>query len=699
MKKGILTAGLIFLFASAGLFAAGENNQPTRRLGIFIGANNGGKDRVTLRYAISDAKSVSNIFSVMGGIDREDNIILLEPSVREINRQLDNFEKIAAGSRRNAQRTELVFYYSGHSDENGIFLNRERYGYRELRERINSVQADMRIVILDSCSSGAMTRIKGGVKTQPFLFDTSVSAEGYAILTSSSDDEVSQESDSIESSYFTHSLLAGLRGAADSVGDGRVTLNELYRFAYTETLARTETSAYGAQHPSYDIQISGSGDVVLTDIKETSASLFISENITGRISIRDSSDFLIAELTKVTAKPVELGLEAGLYTITLQRGDNFYRANIILQENKRTTLSIENFNMIAAAPGGQNRGDAPEKETHDDSTLVPFEIQFIPGFNIIGSNSKRSTNNIFIGVFGGIGQNVEGAAVSSIFLINNGYIRGIQSSGIANFTTGNIRGIQAAGIANFTTGDIRGVQAAGIADFASGEVNGLQASGIINYAGTIDGFQAAGILNINKGGKGVMAGLINISASEDVVPIGLVNIIKNGILHPAVYADDMLFTNVSFRSGGKHFYALLSAGFNPSFKGMDSVNNKYLTTHTDNKYLITRAGFGFEIPVYKAFIDIDITSGNMYNITGFNSIKYYDLNVYQARITTGFKFFRHLGVFAGVSFDFYHRYYDFADKCYEPYPDELKESILGSGLAHDYKGHLYKFGFFAGVQF
>jgi uncharacterized caspase-like protein len=78
-------------------------------------------------------------------------------------------------------------------------------------------QLFLRFVILDSCSSGAITRAKGGVKPQSFLFDTSVSAEGCASLTSSSTDEASQKSDAIESSYFTHSLLAGLRGAADSV--------------------------------------------------------------------------------------------------------------------------------------------------------------------------------------------------------------------------------------------------------------------------------------------------------------------------------------------------------------------------------------------------------------------------------------------------------------------------------------------------
>jgi uncharacterized caspase-like protein len=59
---------------------------------------------------------------------------------------------------------------------------------------------------------------------------------GYAFLTSSSPDEVAQESDHIGASFFTHYLVSGLRGAADVTGEGKVTLNEAYQFAFNETL-------------------------------------------------------------------------------------------------------------------------------------------------------------------------------------------------------------------------------------------------------------------------------------------------------------------------------------------------------------------------------------------------------------------------------------------------------------------------------
>jgi hypothetical protein len=318
MRRFFLVA--LLCLAAAGQALHGDTENVTRRFGMFIGSNRGGQGRATLRYALSDAQAVAKVFSEMGGIGGGDAILLVDPGIGEINRRIRELHERVLGAKQAYKRTEIVFYYSGHSDENGLLLDRERYNYRDLRERINAIPSDMRIVILDSCSSGAFTRAKGGAKTRPFLVDSSVSAEGYAFLTSSSATEASQESDRIGSSYFTHSLLAGLRGAADSVGDGRVTLNEVYRFTYSETLAKTETSRYGAQHPSYDIQINGSGDVVLTDIRETSAGLLIDADVLGRLSIRDSADRLIAEITKTGPKPMELGLQPGRYRITLLGG-------------------------------------------------------------------------------------------------------------------------------------------------------------------------------------------------------------------------------------------------------------------------------------------------------------------------------------------------------------------------------------------
>ena len=134
---------------------------------------------------------------------------------------------------------------------------------------------------------------------------------GHAYLTSASAEEAAQESDRIGSSFFTHYLISGLRGAADTAGDGIVTLNEAYTYAFQETLASTEKTQYGPQHPAYDINLSGSGDLVLTDLRSSSAILRVGEDVAGRLYLRDADGNLAVELNKAGGQKAELGLEPG----------------------------------------------------------------------------------------------------------------------------------------------------------------------------------------------------------------------------------------------------------------------------------------------------------------------------------------------------------------------------------------------------
>ena len=63
------------------------------------------------------------------------------------------------------------------------------------------------------------------------------------MLASSSGSELSQESETLRSSYFTHHLLVGMRGAGDANRDGQVSIDEAYRYAYHQTLLATAETA------------------------------------------------------------------------------------------------------------------------------------------------------------------------------------------------------------------------------------------------------------------------------------------------------------------------------------------------------------------------------------------------------------------------------------------------------------------------
>jgi hypothetical protein len=329
------------------------------RFALVVGANSGGAGRPQLKYAVSDAERFARVMVELGGVTPGNELVLRQPKLHELTGAFDTLARRVADGRRAGHRTELVVYYSGHADESGLLLGDDRYSYRTLRDRLDGIPADVRIAVLDACSSGAFTRLKSGRPRPPFLVDESSDMRGHAFLTSSSDTEAAQESDRIRASYFTHYLVSGLRGAADLSGDGKVTLNEAYQFAFNETLGRTVDSKGGAQHPSYDISMSGTGDVVMTDVRQTTATLVLAEALEGRFFVRNAARELIVELYKPRGRRVELAVEAGGYEIRLEREHESLVAHTDITDGSRVVVDPRQFGQAAAPEPTVRRGDTP----------------------------------------------------------------------------------------------------------------------------------------------------------------------------------------------------------------------------------------------------------------------------------------------------------------------------------------------------
>jgi hypothetical protein len=523
----LLAIAAVTVFGALGAAVAGDaaaDDPPElRRLAFVIGADDGGGDRVRLKYASSDAANVARVLREIGGVAAGDVRLLQSSSKADI---LDGFTRLrrdVADLRGRGVRVELLVYYSGHSDDQGLLLAGARLGYDQLRAEIKSTPADVHIAILDSCASGAFTRVKGGTKRAAFLADASTRVEGYAFITSSSADEVAQESDRIAASFFTHYLISGLRGGADANRDGKVTLNEAYQFAFAETVSRTESTQAGAQHPAYNMHLAGTGDVVMTDLRATSATLLIAADVHGRLFIRDRGGHLVVELLKIGGRPIELGLGPERYDVTLQRDDELLRASVELRRGQRTPLAAVAF-----------RGSRPERtvsrglgmrDRGDDSVAVAFSIVPPLETHFWHPNPiKRVSFNVLVGSSGGIdgielggGINivrgdVRGLQAAILGNVLGGGASGLQLAGVANMVGGDVRQVQLAGITNLVDGDVSAVQAAGFVNIAGGDVAHFQAAGIANsVAGEVRGLQAAGIANIDGGLRGVaIAGVANV---------------------------------------------------------------------------------------------------------------------------------------------------------------------------------------------
>lgn len=323
-----------------------QQNEAIRRFALVIGANNGGPRRVKLRYAVSDAKSVLKVLEELGGVSPDDSRLLVQPTRESLLWELERLRDRIRRANDKSRRVEVIFYYSGHSDDRNILMGKEKVSYQELRDRINQMAADVRIAVLDSCASGAFTRLKGGKKRPPFLMDAAYDMKGYAVMTSSSSNEASQESERLAGSFFTHYLVSGLRGAADMSQDGRVTLSEAYQFAFNETLAQTEKTVSGPQHPNYNIGMTGTGDVIITDIRQSEAVLRLGKAISGKVFIHNRENVLVVELNKPQGRTIELGLDEGKYRIINITGSDVFEAKIKLSKGESVDVMEGTFEKM-----------------------------------------------------------------------------------------------------------------------------------------------------------------------------------------------------------------------------------------------------------------------------------------------------------------------------------------------------------------
>jgi len=321
--------------------------QPLRRFALVIGSNSGAGERDQLRYAGHDAASVADVLQQLGGVSKPDLELLKEPDERALDGAFDALGQRIHDERKPGQRVELVVYYSGHADENGILIGGGRYDYAKLRERIHAVPADVRIAILDSCASGSFTRMKGGTKMPPFLRDSSNRVEGFAYLSSSSADEDAQESDKIGASFFTYFFVTALRGAADRNHDGKITLSEAYQFSYEMTLIRTQNTLHGPQHPAYDMHLSGTGDVVLTDLRSTESTLVLPGAIHGHLVVVDGNGRVVVELTKEAGDPLVLALPDDTYSVHVTNHSGELVAKITLVRDGRIELQSDALHRAA----------------------------------------------------------------------------------------------------------------------------------------------------------------------------------------------------------------------------------------------------------------------------------------------------------------------------------------------------------------
>jgi formylglycine-generating enzyme required for sulfatase activity/uncharacterized caspase-like protein len=197
-----------------------------------------------LPAAVKDVEAMGRVLAnlEMGGFAEADITVLKNPQRQEME---DAIYRLFA----NRQKDDLLLlFFSGHGvkDESGKLYLATRTTRKDngklvkpsavaasfLHESINESRSQRQVLILDCCFSGAIAQGLTVKDDGTVDIKTQLGGKGRAILTSSTSTQYSFEQEEAELSIYTRYLVEGIeKGAADTDGDGWISVDELHEYA------------------------------------------------------------------------------------------------------------------------------------------------------------------------------------------------------------------------------------------------------------------------------------------------------------------------------------------------------------------------------------------------------------------------------------------------------------------------------------
>jgi len=151
--------------------------------------------------------------------------------------------KLKAICRAATANDRIIFFFAGHGGVDNmktgcIYAYDEPILYSELMQCLKGSKSKEKIMIVEACHSGSSLSA---------YIDPSV-----ICLASSRMSEYSYYHDFIGAGYFSNAILLGLQGKADYDGNKRISISELYQFAYSYCVGKSNHQ----QHPQLIISSS-----------------------------------------------------------------------------------------------------------------------------------------------------------------------------------------------------------------------------------------------------------------------------------------------------------------------------------------------------------------------------------------------------------------------------------------------------------
>ena len=332
------------------MLVAASAHADVERYAVIIGHNTGAADEQRLRFAETDATRVGELLGEIGGVPDENQVVLRSKTADQVRRALiATNERIRVGQRAGHEAV-LFVYYSGHGDADALHLGETQLALRELEALVRGSSAQIRILVIDSCRSGSITRVKGGKPAPPLALSSGIDdipGEGVIVLTASTAGEDAQESDEIAGSFFTHYLLSGLRGAADEDSDQTITVAEAFSYTRDQTILASSRTLGGTQHPTFHYDLRGRADVTLANLGTRGR---------GQLTLPDGATWLVARGSEnvvgeivAGAKRRTLSLRPGRYVVRGRTREALLEGTATVAADRETLVDASSLSRTTYA--------------------------------------------------------------------------------------------------------------------------------------------------------------------------------------------------------------------------------------------------------------------------------------------------------------------------------------------------------------
>lgn len=191
-----------------------------------------------LKYTDDDAYAMTTFLrSPEGGAVKKSNIKIL---IDEAATKKNILSALTMFANKADNNDVFIFYFSGHGmpesllpiDYDGEGSAMQLY-HKDLVDIFKSSNAKSKVVIADACYSGSMLAFKGEEyesSMNNYYNEIRKNEGGLVMIMSSKAEETSIENNGLRQGIFSHFLMRGLYGAANTDNDNLIRLDELFEY-------------------------------------------------------------------------------------------------------------------------------------------------------------------------------------------------------------------------------------------------------------------------------------------------------------------------------------------------------------------------------------------------------------------------------------------------------------------------------------